>query len=186
MRLLLLISAALVLIALAGAWLDPAAASMRPTALVAWLILAGGVVYRMRGFALSPSTHLATGVLLAYIALTLPTRATSTASDWIAALACAIVLPAFDAAARTFRCAALRFDASIVLWFGLSLALLAAATLNVVQRGLWLEASPASAGLLAAWIAAGGSLLLRRSRMRAMLIFVSACTLVAQAWHVFI
>jgi hypothetical protein len=95
-------------------------------------------------------------------------------------------LPSFDSAARIFRNQALRLDPSIVLWWGLSLALLTTATLNVVQRGLWFEGQPDTIALLAGWAASGGSLLLRNGRLRAILIFIAAFALVAQAWQILI
>lgn len=185
-QLVLLISTVLAVIALLSAVFDPSAASNTSRALAVLLIVAGGMVYRMRGYTLTPAALLITSGLLAIITLTKPANAALMLSDWIAALTCIAIMPAFDTTTRMLRNDALSFDSSIVLWFGLSLALLAFAITNLIQRGLWLESHPGTTGLLAAWIAIAGSFLLRRSRMRAILIFVAACALVAQAWHVLI
>ena len=182
-RVLLLSSAALSAIALPGSLFDSTSAATWPGALVVLLILSGGVLYRLRGFTLTPGALLATATLLTLSALGIPRRAALEPAEWITVLSCIAVLPAFDSAARHFRKHVVRFDASIVLWFGLSLAMLTGAIINLIQRGLWLEGN---ISLLVAWLAAGGSLMFKRGRPRALMIFVAACALVAQTWHVLI
>ena len=167
--------AALTIVALAGLWVMPDHTASGRAVIGTALIATGGALYTLRA-RISAVTPLAGGLLLTYVTL-IGGRASSAplaTSSLIVLLTGSLALPVIDAAAREWRGTRIRLAAAIVLWVGLSTALMADVVTGLIQRGVWLGATPGAAWAIAGWVTSSGGLLTRRGRPRAALIAIAA------------
>jgi len=174
-RLIAIIVAGLALLAAASLIVIRPAALASQVVLAATAVIAGGTIQSLR-VAASPVALGAGGALLMYVTLAGKSDAAAplTFVDSIAVLTSSLTLPAIDVSAREWRKAPDHFEAVVALWIGISIALAVGVLTNLIQRGTWLGSTPEAAWSMAAWAASSGSLLARRGRPRAALIFTAA------------
>jgi len=182
-RLTAIIGAALAISALAGALLaeTPASAPQRVVMATAAMVV-GGSLYSLRSGA-STLTLLAGGLLLTYVTLTSRGDQTAPPSTvgLIIVLTSSCSLPALEASVREWQRTHSRFGVAFAVWVGSSAAAVVSATLSLVQRGAWFGSTPGDAGLIAAWVASSGSLLVRPGRLRAVLLVTAALSVALNA-----
>ncbi|HLF28872.1 MAG TPA: hypothetical protein VJG32_21310 [Anaerolineae bacterium] len=162
--------------ALAGvALIVSLAAGPQPNTIAIAAILAGGAVYALRSEA-AALTLLIGGLLPTYAAFSEPHNVVAPVPlVWpMTLLAASLSLPVLEVAVRQWRRTPAQFGLARALWIVLTLGMILSAISQLIQRGAWFGASPIDAWLLAGWVAAGGSLLTRAHRPRAMLIAVAA------------
>ncbi len=173
-RLIALGGAALAAVALVAAPAASPGAALQPSAAIA-AITVGAAAYALRAGA-SIALLLAGGLLLVRATLEGDghTATPLAISQLVLILVSSVSLPALDAAARDWSEPARRSRVRVGVWIGLSLAVAVSATENLAQRGAWHGSTPDAIWLTAAWIASSGSLLAKRSRLRAVLVVAAA------------
>ncbi len=150
--------------------------------MAATAIVVGGSFYTFRSRA-SALTPLAGGLLLTYVTLTSEgdQAAPPSTVGLITVLTSGCSLPALEASVRAWRRTPGHFAAAFAVWFGTSAAAVVSAAMSQVQRGAWFGSAPSDASLIAAWVAASGSLLVRPGRPRAVLLAAAALAVALSA-----
>lgn len=140
-----------------------APAPTMPGRLPATLVVVGGAFSLLRRSTLSPIALALGGAGLIWAATSAPADAQIGLPYFFNAVACILTLPTLDGAVREWRGDSVG-DRAIGFWLSVTAAVAAASIAVLIERGALFESGPRAAGLLAAWMASSGRLLMKHNR----------------------